>query len=81
MGPAHLTDLVHGDYYPSNGFYFGQAPAMAGYPSLTVPMGRVQELPVGLSFVGAAWQDGPLLGLGYAYEQASKWRVAPGLAG
>lgn len=81
MGPAHLTDLVYGDYYGSNGFYFGQAPAMAGYPSLTVPMGRVQELPVGLSFVGAAWQEGALLGLGYAYEQAEKWRVAPGFAG
>ncbi|HAD12506.1 MAG TPA: amidase [Saprospirales bacterium] len=77
MGPAHLTDLVYGDYYPSHGFYFGQAPAMAGYPSLTVPMGRVQELPVGLSFVGTAWQDGQILGLGFAYEQATKWRTAP----
>ncbi|HLP94596.1 MAG TPA: amidase [Saprospiraceae bacterium] len=69
MGPAHLTDLVYGDYYPSHGFYFGQAPAMAGYPSLTVPMGLVQGLPVGLSFVGSAWQDGGILGLGFAYEQ------------
>jgi amidase len=77
MGPASLTDLVYGDYYPSHGFYFGQAPAMAGYPSLTVPMGRVQELPVGLSFVGSAWQDGLILGLGYAYEQATNWRTAP----
>ena len=79
MGPAHLTDLVYGDYYPAHGFYFGQAPAMAGYPSLTVPMGRVQELPVGLSFVGTAWKDGLVLGLGYAYEQATNWRVPPGV--
>ncbi len=77
IGPAHLTDHVAGDYYPT-GFYFCPPAAMAGYPNLTVPMGRVQELPVGLSFIGGAWQEGVILGLGYAYEQASKWRIAPG---
>ena len=77
-GPTNLTDMVNGDCYPSNGFYFGQAPAMAGYPSLTVPMGRVHDLPIGLSFIGGAWQDGEILGLGYAFEQLTKWRVPPG---
>ncbi len=76
IGPANLTDHVNGDY--ATGFYFCPPAAMAGYPHLTVPMGRVQELPVGLSFVGGAWQEGKLLGLGFAFEQATKWRVAPG---
>ncbi|MEO6037042.1 MAG: amidase [Saprospiraceae bacterium] len=76
IGPANLTDHVNGDY--ATGFYFCPPAAMAGYPHLTVPMGRVQDLPVGLSFVGGAWQEGALLGFGYAFEQATKWRVAPG---
>ena len=76
-GLVHLIDLENGDCYPTNGFYFGQAAAMAGYPSLTVPMGRVHNLAIGLSFLGGAWQDGPILGLGFAYEQATQWRVAP----
>lgn len=80
IGPAHLTDHVAGDYY-STGFYFCPPAAMAGYPNLTVPMGRVQELPVGLSFIGGAWQEGLVLSLGYAYEQATKWRTAPGFLG
>jgi amidase len=42
-----------------------------------VPMGHVQELPVGLSFIAGAYQEGPLLGMAYAYEQASKKRVPP----
>jgi amidase len=50
---------------------------MAGYPHLTVPMGQVWGLPVGLSLVGGAYQEGRLLGLGYAFEQATRHRVAP----
>jgi len=54
-------------------------PAVAGYPHLTVPMGLVGDLPVGLSFIGPAWSDARILSLGYAYEQATKRRVAPKL--
>ena len=43
---------------------------MAGYPHLTVPMGQVKGLPVGLSFIGPKWSDALMLRLGYAYEQA-----------
>jgi amidase len=43
--------------------------AIAGYPHLTVPMGKVGEAPIGLSFFGAAWDDAKILALGYAYEQ------------
>jgi amidase len=52
-------------------------PAVAGYPHLTVPMGAVGGLPVGLSFIGPKWSDGRILALGYAYEQASQRRVEP----
>jgi amidase len=51
--------------------------AVAGYPNLSVPMGMVDNLPVGLSFVGPKWSEAMLLAYGYAYEQASKKRVPP----
>ena len=69
-GPAWLSDLVYGDQY--NGPSATQLPATAGYPHLTVPMGTVQGLPVGLSFIGTAWSEPTLLKAGYAFEQARK---------
>jgi amidase len=59
------------------GFSSANLPAIAGYPHLTVPMGLVRGLPIGLSFIGKAYADGDLLRYGYAYEQASKARMAP----
>ena len=76
-GPACCIDLVAGDYRTGGGFS-GPA-AMAGYPHITVPMGLVLGLPVGLSLVGTAYSEPALIGMAYAYEQASKKRVAPGL--
>jgi amidase len=73
---AWLIDSVHGDQSPGGGSAGGLA-AVAGYPHLTVPMGRVRGLPVGLSFIGAKWDDARILGLGYAYEQASRKRYEP----
>ena len=61
-------DAVLGDQYPGGGG--GYLAAIAGYPHLTVPMGRVRGLPVGLSFLGPKWSDALILSLGYAYEQA-----------
>ena len=52
--------------------------AAAGYPHLTVPMGLVTGLPVGISFVGPQWSEASLLSFAYAYEQAARARVAPG---
>lgn len=52
-------------------------PAIAGYPHLTVPMGLVRGLPVGLSFIGPAYSDGDLLRYGYAFEAAGPMREAP----
>ena len=51
--------------------------ALAGFPDLTVPMGDVAGMPVGLSFIGPAWSEAMLLSYGYAYEQASHARVPP----
>lgn len=51
--------------------------AVAGYPLISVPMGLVDGLPVGMSFVGTAWSEDLLLSLAYAYEQASQARVPP----
>lgn len=75
IGYAGLTDLINGDY--DTGFYFCAPVAMAGFPHITVPMGTVHDLPVGLSFIAGAYCEGEIIKLAYAYEQASKKRVAP----
>ena len=75
IGLACCIDLINGDY--DTGFYFCPPAAMAGYPHITVPMGTVHDLPLGLSFVGGAYMEPQLLSVAYAFEQASKKRVAP----
>ncbi len=73
--PAWLIDPINGDS--------GTAPsattpaAVAGYPHVTVPMGQVTGLPVGLSFFGGAWQDARLLALALHFEQTSAHRAPP----
>lgn len=74
-GIACCIDLVCGDY--RTGFGFSGPAAMAGYPHITVPMGAVMDLPVGISFVGSAYTEPALLTIAYAYEQASKKRMVP----
>ncbi len=74
-GAAWFADPVHGDR--STGASASQLPAVSGYPHLTVPMGLVDSLPVGISFIGTAHSEARLLGAGYAYEQLAKARVAP----
>ncbi len=74
-GPAWVTDLVMGDHTGDGGA--GNLAAIAGTPHLTVPMGQVEGLPVGLSFMGPAWSEADLLALGYAYEQATHRRRPP----
>lgn len=74
-GPAWTIDLVNGDHFvpPSA----SAMPAIAGYPHLTVPMGAVHGLPIGLSIIGPRWSDVQVLAIGNAYEQASRKRVVP----
>ena len=74
-GPASLIDLVNGD--PGGGGSFSSPAAVAGYPHVTVPMGHVRGLPVGLSFVGRPWTEAVLIKLAFAYEQATKARRPP----
>ena len=75
IGLPDCIDLVNGDY--DTGFYFCPPPAMAGYPHITVPMGTVHDLPVGLSFFSTAYDEAGILKVAYAYEQATKKRSLP----
>ena len=74
-GAAWLSDPVHGDQF--TGPSASQLPAVAGTPHLTVPMGLVDGLPVGLSFMGPAFSEALLLNAGHAFEQAGKLRQPP----
>lgn len=68
-GPAWASDLMNGDNF--NGRVgAGALAAIAGYPHLTVPMGAVEGLPVGLSLMGTKWTDAEVLKAGAAYERA-----------
>ncbi|MGE0870720.1 MAG: amidase [Kofleriaceae bacterium] len=75
-GPAWQIDLICGDHF---GIASSTLPAVAGYPSITVPAGWVMGLPIGLSLFGAAWSEPVLVKLAFAYEQASRIRKPPAL--
>jgi amidase len=72
--PAWKTDLVNGDHYLGGN---SSLAAIAGYPSITVPMGFIDELPVGVSFIGKAWSEPKLIEIAYGFEQGTKVRKAP----
>ena len=74
VSPAWPTDLVNGDHYLGSS---STPAAVAGYPSVTVPAGLVNGLPVGISFFGRAWSEAKLLSLAYAFEQGTKARKPP----
>ena len=76
-GPAWTIDLIAGDHF---GGGVSSAPAVAGYPHLTVPAGKVAGLPVGISFFGAAWSEPVLFRAGFAFEQATSHRMRPTFA-
>lgn len=77
MGPACSIDVIYGDRW--GGYSLTSPAAISGFPHITVPCGQAYDLPVGLSFFGTPYKEGELIGLGYAYEQASKKRVKPEL--
>jgi len=74
-GASWCTDLVNGDSFTGYGMY--SPAAMAGYPHITVPMGLVFGLPVGLTFFASAYQEPAILAIAFAYEQLSRNRVKP----
>ena len=73
-GPSWPTDLVNGDRYTGGN---SSAAAVAGYPSITVPMGFAAALPLGISFIGGAWSEARLIALAYAFERATHARREP----
>jgi amidase len=72
--PAWPTDLVNGDHFTGSS---STPAAVAGYPSVSVPMGYAWGLPVNLSFFGRAWSEPTLIRLAYAFEQITMQRKAP----
>ncbi len=72
--PAWTSDTVLGDRFVGGS---SSLAAVSGYPNITVPMGYVRGLPVGLSIFGAAWSEAKLIGIAYAFEQRTKARRAP----
>lgn len=73
-GPAGTTDLIYGDRDVGGS---STAPAVAGYPNITVPAGLCYGMPVGLCFFGRAWSEGVLLKIAFAFEQATRARRKP----
>ena len=72
--PAWPTDLVNGDHFTGGS---STPAAVAGYPSISVPMGYAWGLPVNLSFFGRAWSEPTLIRLAYAFEQITMHRKPP----
>ncbi|WP_206670861.1 amidase [Cyclobacterium xiamenense] len=72
--PAWKTDPVNGD-----SFQLGSSSpaAHAGYPNISLPMGFVEGLPVGISIFGTAWSEPALLEIAYAFEQGTNHRKVP----
>jgi len=73
-GPAWEIDYEGGDQAAAKNqlsWGMGGYAAMAGYPHITIPLGFVQGLPVGLSFISTAWQDKNIIEMAYAFEQAN----------
>jgi len=76
MGPACSIDNIYGDRWGE--VFLTQPAAASGYPHITVPAGMVYELPIGLSFFGAAYSEASLLAVAFAFEQAANNRKKPG---
>lgn len=72
--PAWKTDLLLGDHYVGGS---SSLAAISGYPAITVPMGFIENLPVGITFFGKDWSEPVLLEIAYSYEQGTKHRKAP----
>ena len=73
-GPAWKTDWTNGDSFHVSS---SSPAARSGYPNITVPMGFIEGLPVGISFFGRAWSEPLLIEMAYSYEQGTKHRKAP----
>ena len=67
--PAWTTDLVNGDHWGGDTVSSSSPAAISGYPAITLPMGAIHGLPIGLSFLGLPFTESELLGFAYTLEQ------------
>jgi len=74
VAPAWPVDPVNGDHFLGAGY---GAAAVAGYPSITVPAGDIERLPVGIVFMAGAWSEPTLIRIAHAFEQAAEVRLKP----
>lgn len=72
--PAWKTDLVNGDKYYMSTTLFA---ALSGYPNINVPMGFIDNVPIGISFYGKEWSEPELIEIAYSYEQKTMHREKP----
>jgi len=72
--PAWKIDLLLGDHFIGGS---SSLAAISGYPAITVPMGFVESMPVGITFFGRAWSEPVLIEIAYSYEQVTKQRKVP----
>ena len=72
--PAWKTDLLLGDHFVGGS---SSLAAISGYPAITVPMGFIDDLPVGVTFFGSAWNESILFEIAYSYDQGTKHSKAP----
>ena len=74
MAPAWPIDHVLGDHFLGAGYGIA---AVAGTPSITVPAGEADGLPLGMIFMGRAYSEPELLSYAFAFEQKVNARKAP----
>ena len=76
--PLYTTDDPTYQCAADDPYTPGYLANVSGFPAISVPMGFTQQgLPVGLTFFGLPYSEPTLLGLAYAYEQATQFRRAP----
>ncbi len=75
VSPAWSIDYANGDHFRGAGY---SAAAVAGYPSITVPAGQVHGLPIGVVFLGRAYDEARLIGYAHDFEQRTAARQLPG---
>ena len=72
--PAWTIDLVNGDHYIGGS---SSMAAVSGYPNITVPMGQVHGLPVGISIFGGRHSEPALIEVASGFEHVSGGFVPP----
>ena len=73
-GPAWIADKLNGDFYGGGS---SQIAAVSGYCNITVPAGYIDELPVGINFIGNRFDDENIINIANIYEKNTLWRKDP----